>query len=126
MKTNGNWLEGVVFLVSCVLVVLVMGYVAVDAWTMGDAPPDLTVTLGTPERGAGGWRVPVTVRNQGDSAAEQVRVAVEVREGDQVRERAEFVIDYVPRQSHREGWASFRQVPASATLDAAAVGYMKP
>ncbi|ATB34479.1 hypothetical protein [Melittangium boletus] len=126
MKANRNWLEGVVFLLSCVLVALVLGYVAVDAWTAGDAPPDLVITLGGASQGADGWRVPVKVLNRGDIVAEQVRVGVVLRDGERVLEQAEFFLPYVPRQSEREGWVTFRHEPSRHQLDARALGYAKP
>jgi uncharacterized protein (TIGR02588 family) len=126
MKAHWNWLEWVVFAVSCVLVVAVLGYVAVDAWTMEDAPPDLVVTVGKPHPANGGWRVPITVENRGEETAEEVRVGVDLRQGGEVREHSEFFLSYVPRHSRREGWVTFRHEPASAELDARPLGYAKP
>ncbi|RYZ39432.1 MAG: hypothetical protein EOO71_20120 [Myxococcaceae bacterium] len=124
MKTPWNWLEGVVFVSSCVLVTLVLGYLAVDAWTMGSGPPDLAVTVGTPVRGASEWRVPVTVENHGDMAAEEVHVRVSLR--GQGAEEAEFVLAYVPRHSKREGWVAFREQPSPSGMEARAVGFATP
>ncbi|CAM4124582.1 hypothetical protein G4177_07105 [Corallococcus sp. ZKHCc1 1396] len=122
MKTPWNWLEGIVFASSCVLVALVLGYLAVDTWTRGDSPPDLTVTVGTPVRGAYEWRVPVTVANHGDMTAEEVHVRVSLRgEG---AEEAEFVLAYVPRHSERKGWVAFREEPSD--MEARAVGFATP
>ena len=128
MKMNWNWLEGVVFVSSCVLVALVMGYLAVDAWTTGSGPPDLTVQVGTPVRSehAKEWRVPVTVKNHGDSAAEEVHVRVSLRGGREPREEAELVLAYVPRKSQREAWVAFREDPAPEGVEAHAVGFATP
>ncbi|RKH84088.1 hypothetical protein D7Y21_25410 [Corallococcus sp. AB045] len=128
MKTNWNWLEGVVFIASCVLVALVMGYLAVDAWTTGSGPPDLTVQVGTPVAAANAkeWRVPVTVTNHGDSAAEEVHVRVSLRGGREPKEEAEFVLAYVPRHSQREAWVAFRQEPPPEGVEAHAVGFATP
>ena len=126
MKANRNWLERAVFWASCVLVLLVMGYLAWDAWTVGDEPPDLAVTVGTPVRGAEHWRVPVTVENRGDATAEQVRVGVALRQADKVLEQTEFFLSYVPRRSKREGWVTFRHAPTLGELDARPLGYSVP
>ncbi|MBZ4335216.1 hypothetical protein [Corallococcus sp. AS-1-12] len=128
MKANWNWLEGVVFISSCVLVALVMGYLAVDAWTTSSGPPDLTVRVGTPVASANAreWRVPVTVTNHGDSAAEEVHVRVSPRGGQEPKEEAEFVLAYVPRHSQREAWVSFRQEPTPERVEARAVGFATP
>ncbi|HEX8535854.1 MAG TPA: hypothetical protein VF664_00220 [Cystobacter sp.] len=126
MKAHWNWLEWVVFGVSCALVAAVLGYVAVDAWTMGDTPPDLVVTVGTPLQGSGHWRVPITVENRGEETAEEVRVGVELRQGGEVRERSELFLSYVPRHSRREGWVTFVHEPSPAELEARPLGYARP
>lgn len=128
MKTNWNWLEGVVFISSCVLVALVLGYLAVDAWTTGSGPPDLVVQVGTPVAAANAqeWRVPVTVRNHGDSAAEEVHVRVSLRGGREPKQVAEFVLAYVPRHSRREAWVAFREDPTPTGVEAYTVGFATP
>lgn len=126
MRMSWNWLEGVVFLSSCVLVALVLGYLAVEAWTTGHGPPDLAVQVGTPVHGGSEWRVPVTVTNHGDTAAEEVHVRVSLRGGSAPREETEFVLAYVPRHSKREGWVSFREAPPPEGVDARAMGFATP
>ncbi|MFB1481274.1 hypothetical protein [Corallococcus sp. RDP092CA] len=128
MKTNWNWLEGVVFVSSCVLVALVLGYLVVDAWTTGSGPPDLVVKVGAPVAAANAkeWRVPVTVTNHGDSAAEEVHVRVWLRGGREPKQEAEFVLAYVPRHSQREAWVSFLEDPAPEGVEAHAVGFATP
>ena len=75
MKSHWNWLEGVVFVSSCVLVALVLGYLAVDAWTTGSGPPDLAVTVGAPVRGGrtgacpSRWRTTATPRPRRSTCA---------------------------------------------------------
>ncbi|RKH63544.1 hypothetical protein [Corallococcus llansteffanensis] len=126
MKTRWNWLEGVVFASSCVLVALVLGYLAVDAWKTDSRPPDLAVTVGAPVRGEQVWRVPITVANHGDTAAEEVHVRVTLRGEAASREEAEFVLAFVPRHSKREGWVAFRKDPSPTGVEAHAVGYATP
>lgn len=126
MKTRWNWLERSVFTASCVLVTGVVVSLAVDTWTMKDSPPDLSITLGPPLRGAGGWRVPVTVLNEGDTAAEQVHVEVVSGEPGPGREHAELSLDYVPRGSRRRAWVTFHQEPAREHLWARPLGYAQP
>ncbi|RKH08894.1 hypothetical protein D7V97_18160 [Corallococcus sp. CA053C] len=126
MKSHWNWLEGVVFVSSCVLVALVLGYLAVDAWRTGSGPPDLAVTVGAPVRGGQDWRVPVTVENHGDTAAEEVHVRVTLRGEAASGEEAELVLAFVPRHSKREGWVAFTKDPSPAGVEAHAVGYATP
>jgi uncharacterized protein (TIGR02588 family) len=126
MKTSWNRLEGVVFVSSCVLVALVLGYLGVDAWTSKDGPPDLDIQVGAPVRGTHGWRVPVTVTNQGDTAAEEVHVRVSSKGEAGPGEDAVFVLSFVPRHSKRQGWVSFRDAPGPGGVEAHAVGYATP
>ncbi|MET0402518.1 MAG: hypothetical protein ABW123_08945 [Cystobacter sp.] len=126
MRATWNWLEWLVFAVSGLLVTAVVGYLAVDAWTREETPPDLVVTVGTPLAGSGHWRVPITVENRGEETAEEVRVGVDLRQGGQVRERAELTLAYVPRHSRREGWVTFHHQPTRSELEARPLGYAKP
>ena len=43
-----SWLEWVVFGLSCVLIVCVVGYLVSDAMADANLPPDLRITLGQP------------------------------------------------------------------------------
>jgi uncharacterized protein (TIGR02588 family) len=126
MMANRNWLERCVFFLSALLVAGVLGFVVWDIVTSEATPPDLLITVGTPMRGANGWRVPVLVSNEGGKTAEQVRVAVVWRPGGEVREQAEFNLDYVPRHSRRKGWVTFASEPAAADLDVRSLGYADP
>ena len=121
-----NWLEWSVFTVSLLLVVTVVAYLAYDAISTNDAPPDLAVQLGTPEQHSGYFAVPITVTNAGDLTAEGVVVEVVVERGDE-EEQAQLEIAYVPRQSQREGWVTFEQDPQTADrMTARAIGYEQP
>ncbi len=121
-----NWLECSVFAISLLLVVGVVAYLAYDAASMTDNPPDLAVRVGTPEQHSGYFAVPITVTNAGDTTAEGVVVEVVVERGDK-QEQAQFEIAYVPRQSEREGWVTFEQDPQTADrVNARAIGYEQP
>jgi uncharacterized protein (TIGR02588 family) len=121
-----NWLEWSVFAVSLLLVVTVVAYLAYDAVSSADTPPDLAVQLGAPEQHAGYFAVPITVTNAGHQTAEGVVVEVVVeRSGEQ--EQAQLELAYIPRQSQREGWVTFEQDPQTAdSMTARAIGYEQP
>ena len=46
---------------------------------MGDAPPDIVLRLGTPERRGEGFVVPVAATNRGDETAEGIHIEVMLR-----------------------------------------------
>ncbi len=125
-KVKKNPLEWAVFTLSLLAVLTTVGYLIRDAVTDKGAPPDLRVELGPPEARSGMFAVPVTVRNLGDETAEAVRVEVLSEAPGRAPERAEIDLAFVPRQSRREGWVTFRHDPRRGRLTARAVGYEKP
>ena len=126
-KVEKNWLEWVVFGVGLVLVVCVVGYLVYDGASMGDAPPDIEVTLGAPERRGAEFLVPVSVTNRGDETAEGVQIEVTLERADGGEpERGEFGIAFLPRRATRRGWVSFSHDPAAGRLKPRVLGYEKP
>jgi uncharacterized protein (TIGR02588 family) len=126
-KVEKNWLEWVVFGVGLVLVVSTLAYLVYDGATSADAPPDIEVRLGEPQRGGPGFLVPVTVFNRGGETAGGVAVEVVLEgAGAPEPERAEFTIAFLPRRGTREGWVAFRSDPRAGRLTARAIGYEKP
>lgn len=119
-------LEWAVFALSAILVAATVGYLAWDAVRGEDSPPLLSVELGTPEPRSGSWLVPVKVRNLGHETAEGVRVQVTLETPGAPPEQADFDVAFVPRESEREGWVSFRGDPSRGRLTGRAVGYERP
>ena len=126
MKPTWNWLERGVFTLSALLVAAVLGLLTLETWIMGDTPPDLVVSVGTPLEGSGHWRVPVSVENHGSQTAEEVRLEVQLRHAGEVLERAELTLSYVPRRSRRAGWVTFQHKPEPGGLTARPLGYARP
>ncbi|HEX5708519.1 MAG TPA: hypothetical protein VFX96_14545 [Pyrinomonadaceae bacterium] len=123
-KAEKNWLEWTVFGLGLLLVTGTLGFLVYDGARLGGEPPSIEVKLGTPERRAHNYVVPVTVTNHGDETAEGVVVEVSMEgvEG----ERGEFVVAFLPRRSTREGWVAFRTDPTGARLTPRVLGYEKP
>lgn len=119
-------LEWVVFWVSLVVVAGTVGFLVWDGVQGEGSPPALSVELGKPEPRDGIWAVPVTLRNQGDETAEGVNVEVTLETPGAQPETADFEAAFVPRQSQREGWVTFRTDPSRGRLSGRAVGYEKP
>lgn len=119
-------LEWAVFGVSLVLVLGLIGFLVYDAATDGTRPPDLRVRLGRAERTAGGYAVPIEVRNQGDETAEGVHVEVALEIPGHEPEKADLEIAFVPRQSVRQAWVTFPVDPAAGRLTGRVLGYEMP
>jgi len=125
-RVEKNRLEWAVFGVGLVLVLGTVGFLAWDAVQGRDSPPDLSVALGSPERRAEVWAVPVTVRNRGQETAEGAHVEVALDLPDGTREEAEIDFAFVPRGSKREGWVQFLHPPATGRLTGRVTGYEQP
>lgn len=122
-----NSLEWAVFAVSLVLVVAVLSYLIFVAVTGGDEPPVIEVRLGATERQDERYVVPVTVENHGDQVAENVTVEVELTLPSGEMETGSVDIDFLPRDSTRNGWVTFLTDPTSATEVVIRVpGYKQP
>jgi len=125
-RPHKNWLEWSVFAASAVIVSTVLGYLGWCALQDHDTPPDLRIFTGAAIAGANSHRVPVMVRNVGESTAESVVIEVLLMRGKEEVESAELDLPFVPRQSEREGWVTFRHDPRCCTLESRAVGYETP
>ncbi len=119
-------LEWIVFGLGLVLVLGTLGYLAWDALQGDDSPPDLSVTLGRPERRGEGWAVPVVVRNRGGETAEGAHVVVTLELPGGGEEEAEYDVAFVPRGSRREGWVHFLHPPGTGRLTGKVSVYEKP
>jgi uncharacterized protein (TIGR02588 family) len=120
-----NALEWTVFGIGLILVLATLGYLVREALTTGSSPPELVVHLGAPRRVAESFEVPVTVVNRGDRVAEGVSVSITLAAGAE-REEAVLSIAFLPHQSRRQGWVTFRSDPAGGDLRVGPVSYESP
>lgn len=124
MKMKKNPLEWTVFGVSLVVIVTVLGLLLREHFTTGRGPAALAISLGPAVGSDGGYAVPVHVRNDGGTTAEDVHVAVTLA-GAAV-EAGEVTLPYVPYRSHRRAWVMFSRDPSDGRLDARVLGYREP
>ena len=73
-----------------------------------------------------GHLVPVEVVNRGRTTAEDVRVPIYLHMPEGEREEAELSVDYLPADSRRNGWVSFRSDPARGTLGIGPIAFEVP
>lgn len=125
-RPHKNGLEWSVFVASAIVVVAVLAYLGWSAIHDQQTPPDLRIFTGTAIAAADTYRLPIVVRNDGQSTAESVRIEVVLLRGKEEVERAELELPFVPRQSEREAWVTFRRDPRCCTLQSRAVGYETP
>lgn len=120
-----NALEWTVFGVGLVLVMATVGYLIREVVTTGSKPPELVVRLGPARLVTHGFLVPVTVVNRGDQVAEDVSVMITLATRTE-REEAVLGIAFLPHQSKREGWVTFRADPSTGDLQVGPVVYASP
>jgi uncharacterized protein (TIGR02588 family) len=125
-KPQKNAVEWTVFAISACVVALAVGYLVRAAVLHKKTPPALHIATGTAEATHAGYRIEVKVENDGDITAEEVRIEIALRRGDEEVERAELDIIYVPRKSARTGWVIFRNDPRCCEVVSRAMSYDTP
>lgn len=126
MNVRKNPLEWTVFAISLAIVAACVAVLAGLTLRSHEMPPDMVITLGSPERVSSGFRIPVQVRNAGDETAAEVHVEVTLESAGEETERAELSLPFVPRRSDRHGFVVFRHDPRCCSIKARAFGFEKP
>jgi len=125
-KPAKNTLEWTVFAVGLVLVLATLSFLVRES-IVGDAgPPEVIARLGEARPSKGGHLIPVEVANIGQTTAEDVLVPIYLDLPDGRREEAELNIAFLPRDSKRNGWVSFRADPRRGTLRLGAIAFEVP
>lgn len=120
------WLELAIGGVGALLLVLMAGYLLLDAFRGGEAPADIVLEReGAFVEQSAGWRVPVRVRNLGDRPAEAVELRAElsVAGGE---ETAALTLDFLPPRGAVEAAFMFERDPRDGELRLRTVGYLQP
>lgn len=125
-KPAKNRLEWTVFAIGLVLVLATLGYLVRESIVGDGGPPEVVARLGGPRPSEGGYLVPVEVANLGRTTAEDVLVPIFLEMPDGAREEAELNIAFLPRDSKRNGWVSFRHDPRGGTLSLGAIAFEVP
>jgi uncharacterized protein (TIGR02588 family) len=121
-----NWLEWTVFAIGLALVLATLGFLVRESVAGVEGPPEVVVRLGDARRSSTGYLVPVEVHNPGGATAEDVRVPIALDLPGGRREEAEFGIAFLPPDSRRHGWVSFREDPAGGKLGVGAIAFEVP
>ena len=108
---NPHWVEWLTGLVSAVIVLAVIGWIAKDALIDQDTSPDLAVTVLMTEQRSNGFQVSFEVSNGASATASQVTVEGEILDGSTVVEKASTVLDYVPGKSKARAGLIFKNDP---------------
>jgi uncharacterized protein (TIGR02588 family) len=122
-----NVLEWIVFSLSLLFILGILGYLVYQASTYEAGSPDLRITYVHDPSPNSPHRYFLRISNDGRETAEEVQVEMVLEQDGEVLEAAAMTLPYLPKQSAREGWLVFSKDPAGAdTLYARVVGYKKP
>ena len=124
-KAQPDWLERTATWISALLV---LGVVAVLVWdaTHADRPPSLDASARAPRAVGHSWHVPITVRNSGDVAVQEVAVTVGLEHPDTTVQDVGIRIDWLPGRSEREVDAVFRVDPSRGKVSAEVESFDEP
>src|SRR3954467_4331231 len=106
-----SWIEWATGLVSALLVIVVIGWIAWEALTDEDKPPEFAISVTGRQAVQGGYRVTFDISNAASRTASAVVVRGEILEGGKAVEEAEVTFDYVPAQAKVKGAIFFSHDP---------------
>ena len=125
-KPAKNALEWTVFAIGLVLVLATLGFLVRESIVSDGGPPEVVARLGEARPSRGGHLIPVEVANVGQTTAEDVLVPIFLDLEHGSREEAELNIAFLPRDSKRNGWVSFREDPRRGRLSLGAIAFEVP
>src|SRR5690606_38576706 len=122
-----NLLEWMVFAVSLLMVIGILGYLVYQVAVYEEGSPDLHFTYVHGPAPHAPHRYFLRIKNDGQETAEEGQVEMVLERGGEEMETAALTLPYLPKQSVREGWLVFSKDPATAdTLYARVISYKKP
>lgn len=120
------WLEWVTGLLSILLVLGMIGWIATEAILHPKTAPEFRSEILAIRAVKDGFRVEFEIFNDGTATAAAVEVRGELMEEDGSTETAEATFDYVPARSSAKGGFVFAQNPEERSIRIRAVGYTEP
>jgi uncharacterized protein (TIGR02588 family) len=123
---NPGWIEWATGLLSAVLVIAMLAWVAWEAVTEKASPPEFTVTTTGRQMVDGGYRVTFDIANRAAETASAVVVRGEMLREGGVIEQADVTFDYVPARSIAKGAVFFSRDPGADQIRLRAIGYTTP
>ncbi|SRR5690606_1379143 len=124
-KERKNWLEWVVTGISSVIVAFTIGILIYQMAVAEETPPDIVISLGKSEAKNDYYTIPVTVKNNGATTAQKLRIEFAMGEGADI-EKSLLEFDYLPGNSSVKGWISFSENPQGKYIKPHILGYTSP
>ena len=122
-----NKLEWIVFAISSLLLLALIGYLCYDAFTHKISTPDLKVSYSKDPSQHNPNRFKIQLENLGGETAEDIIIEASLLQADSVVEKSELHFPFSPKQSKTEGWVNFSVNPVQAdSLFVRVTSYKKP
>ena len=119
------WMWGIALL-GLALVAGSIAFMLYEAVAGDSSPPDITVHVDSILPIRNGYLVKFRAVNEGGSTAEGLTVEGVLRNGTEILETSNTVLEYVPAHSEREGGLFFTSDPRQYQLQLRAKGYENP
>lgn len=118
-----EWIVGVI---SALLVLGALAFIAVNAVSGRNGPPMLSIQTDSVVAMPGAHMLMFTVRNEGSETAATVQVSGELTRGGETVEASQATLDFVPEGASRRGSLQFKEDPRSHTLELRVSGFAFP
>lgn len=124
-RTAAEW---VTLIIGIVIVAAVLGTVTWLGLSRPSMPPSISITTHVTEQHhfAGGYYLPVSVKNEGDEAAEELLLRATLTGEGLEKEEVELTIPALGGGQHEDAVFVFRQDPATGTLEILPAGFVAP
>lgn len=118
--------EWVAAALGLVLTLAVLGYTIWEGATADHGPPRLSVAHEPAQATAGGYVLPIVVRNASHATAAEVDVVVTLVPPGQAIEERRLHFAYVPGRGEARGGVAVHADPSMAKVDLRVDGYAEP
>jgi uncharacterized protein (TIGR02588 family) len=120
-----NWLEWLIFGLSLMVTIGIVGYLGWMAFFAPQKPAQVKLEIGQPQLKAGMYEVPVKVLNEGDESIEHLRLYARPI-ADVGSEPLTADLDYLPKGGDRETVFMFKNDSAKSGIEVFAGTYIRP
>jgi uncharacterized protein (TIGR02588 family) len=103
-----------------------LGFLAFEAITRGESPPDITLESAKPIAVGNSYVVPVRAINRGGTTAARLKILAQLFDGARPIEEVEIEFDHLAAGAEDTGGVIFRNDPRKFELKLVARGYVSP
>ena len=114
-----NWFEWGIFAASCILIAIVVGFLSWEAFTYGNEPADIRISIDDLAYDNQTSHARLTAKNIGGSSATNVQIEVRAPGG----EISQLAFEFIPRGASARGTVIFSGIISKSDLTPRVLGY---